>query len=214
MAKTGSYIKIDRGLKNHAIWLEKPFSKGQAWVDLLILAQGVDKDKTYRGRIQKMRSGEVYTSICYLEKRWGWSRNKVYRFLSYLVDAGMIAVQGWEKTAQGNGTRKWTRNGTRDGTVITVENWAFYQYDGTTDGTTDGTRKGTTKRHTQEKAYTEKAYTEKADNNKGAHAPDSPSGKNDAHLRLKPDQGTVDDIPESYRDMFDSFEDYWRYRNQ
>lgn len=51
-------------------------------------------------------------------------------------------------------------------------------------------------------------------NKKGRSAPDSPSGRNDSHLRLGPDEGTVDDIPELYRKMFSSFADYWRYRNQ
>ena len=31
---------------------------------------------------------------------------------------------------------------------------------------------------------------------------------------LKPDEGTVDDIPVSYRDQFNSFADYWGYKNQ
>lgn len=48
----------------------------------------------------------------------------------------------------------------------------------------------------------------------GRFAPNSPSEKNTSHIRLKPEEGTVDDIPDRYRDMFDSFADYWRYRNQ
>ena len=59
MAKTGSYIKLDRGLKNNSLWLEKPFSKGQAWVDLLMLAQGIEMDKHSRGQIQHMKPGVV-----------------------------------------------------------------------------------------------------------------------------------------------------------
>lgn len=41
-----------------------------------------------------------------------------------------------------------------------------------------------------------------------------PSDKNTSHLRLAADEGTADDIPDRYKDMFDNFADYWRYRNQ
>lgn len=139
MAKTGSYIKLDRGLKKNSLWLERPFSKGQAWVDLLLLAQGVDKDKQYRGQVQHQKSGVVYTSILYLTNRWGWSRNKVYRFLDYLINAGMIVIQG--RTP--NDTTMRTRNGTTNGTIIAIENWALYQDHDTNNGTPNGTQKRT-----------------------------------------------------------------------
>ena len=123
MAKTGSFIKLDRGLKTNTLWLEKPFSKGQAWVDLLLLAQGIEKEKQYRGQIQRMEPGTVYTSIRYLEKRWGWSRNKVYRFFEFLIGEGMIAVKGWDgrniATEHSNGTKNETRNGTQGRNIVT-----------------------------------------------------------------------------------------------
>ena len=52
---------------------------------------------------------------------------------------------------------------------------------------------------------------------------DSPDGglrrgtdafRNQSHKLLKPDEGTVDDIPQLYRGIFDNFAEYWRYRNQ
>lgn len=214
MAKTGSYIKLDRGLKNNAIWLEKPFSKGQAWVDLLILAQGVDKEKLYRGKVQQMQHGNVYTSLYYLANRWGWSRSKVYRFLEELMFAEMIVIQGWTTNDTKNDTINKTKNKTKNGTVITVVNWEVYQYTETNDDTNNGStnRKTKTKKTilTRERQRKKEKDTE---NNKGRSAPDSPSGKNDSHLRLKPEEGTVDDIPDRYRRMFDNFADYWRYRN-
>ena len=32
------YIKLHRSLMDNPLWTEKPFSRGQAWVDLLMLA--------------------------------------------------------------------------------------------------------------------------------------------------------------------------------
>ena len=149
MAKTGSYIKLDRGLKNNSLWLlEKPFTKGQAWVDLLILAQGVDKSREYRGKQQMMIHGNVYTSIYFLANRWGWGRTKVYRFLEKLMMDNMITVSGWSvdpdtgdtlhrkkailSTGQSGDTTNRNKNDTTSDTIITIANWELYQYDDTT----------------------------------------------------------------------------------
>ena len=229
MAKTGSYIKLDRGLKNNAIWTEKPFSKGQAWVDLLLLAQGVNKDKEYRGKIQHMKSGVVYTSILYLSKRWGWYRARVYRFLETLIDLGMIEIQGWTRNDTQNDTQNSTKNSTTNGTIITIEKWALYQYDGATDDTNNDTRNDTrndTPNDTHNRKHTKKAIRESNKNipPKSPTGGQTPSGipergtdefRNRSHLLLKPDEGTADDIPPRYREMCDNnFETYWRYRNQ
>lgn len=226
MAKTGSYIKLDRGLKKNSLWLERPFSKGQAWVDLLLLAQGVNKEKQYRGQIQHQKSGVVYTSILYLTNRWGWSRNKVYRFLDYLMNAEMIAIQGRTQNDTGSVTVGETNNGTTNGTIISIVNWELYQYHDTNNdtekrtrnGTTDGTTNGTHNRKQYKESNTEKAIKKKESLRSGSPFGDLQRGtdefRNRSHLLLKPDEGTVDDIPTAYRDMFDNFADYWGHRNQ
>lgn len=217
MAKTGSYIKLDRGLKKNSLWLEKPFSKGQAWVDLLLLAQGINKDKEYRGKIQNMKSGVVYTSILYLSDRWGWYRSKVYRFLEALIDLEMVEIQGWTRNDTTKRTQNSTRNSTTNGTIISIVNWASYQDGSTKDSTNNRAQNSTTKRtrnDTHNIKHTENVHTEKANRKKGSLRSDSPSEKSTSHLRLKPDEGTVDDIPDEYRDQFKTFADYWGYRNQ
>lgn len=235
MAKTGSFIKLDRKLKSNPLWLEKPFSKGQAWVDLLLLAQGVDREKMYRGKVQNQKPGVVYTSIVYLSNRWGWGRNRVYHFLDNLIQEKMIGVQGWEKNGTLNGTQKrtlnGTNNGTTNGTIITIENWAVYQHydtndetkDDTLNGTENGTPNGTHNRKHKEKAYRESIKRKPPKSPKGDDAPSEPKRgtdefRNISHLKLKPEEGTVDDIPMVYRDgtyqSFTNFTDYWRWRNQ
>jgi len=220
------WIKIWRKIADSQMWLEKPFSKGQAWVDLLLLATASDHVSKYKGRNKAYKAGTVHFSLRSLAERWGWSRNKVYRFIERLQKDGMLMYQG----RTGNGTTKRTEIGTTDGTtdgttndtVLTVVNWALYQYkqeqDGTISRTTNGTTHGTRKRtgngtHPKKDIYPKKDIS-KEKNVKGRSAPESPSGKNDSHLRLAADEGTVDDIPDCYRDMFDNFADYWRWRNQ
>ena len=232
MAKTGSYIKLDRGLKNNSLWLmEKPFTKGQAWVDLLMLAQGVDKSREYRGKQQRVLRGNVYTSLYYLSNRWGWGRPKVYRFLEKLMIDEMVVVQGWKIDDTTNRTvhrtTSDTKHDTTGDTTITIVNWDLYQYNETTDDTNNDsvrrTRSDTTDR-THKRKYTEKD-TEKERNipPKSPKGGLTPSGKPErgtdefrlvSHLLLKPEEGTVDDIPMTYREMFNNFADYWRHRNQ
>lgn len=147
MAKTGSYIKLDRGLKRNPLWLEKPFSKGQAWVDLLMLAQGVELEKHYRGHVQHQKTGTVYTSINYLSTRWGWYRTKVYRFFDTLINLEMVEIQGWSRNDTSkrsrNDTSDSTKNSTTNGTIITIVNWALYQDSSTKDDTKDDAKDDT-----------------------------------------------------------------------
>ena len=130
------YIKLDRKILESEIWREKPFDRARAWVDLLLLANWKDQDEIYRGRLEHRKRGDVNCSIQWLADRWGWSRNKVYRYLALLTDTGMCTVDG-----------------TPNGTTLHIEKYAFYQdwqntngttnetTNGTTDGTTDGTHK-------------------------------------------------------------------------
>jgi len=121
-----TYFKIDRNIQNHWLWSDKPFTKGQAWIDLLLLATHTDHKSLLDGKVINKKRGEVHVSIGFLADRWGWSRNKVYRYIDLLKSEKMV-----------------TSNGTTDGTVITIEKYAFYQSDYTTDGTTNGTPGGT-----------------------------------------------------------------------
>lgn len=227
MAKTGSFIKLDRGIKNNPIWLEKPFSKGQAWVDLLIMAQWKDSSKKYNGKMKQFIHGNVYTSTYELADHWGWSRNKVYRFLEELLFAEMIEIKGWTSNGTNNGTINRTKNGTKDGTTITIVNWDVYQYTESNDGTNNGTKNQTNDDQKTEHTIEYKNKKKGKRIYKGSLRSDSPYGglergtdafRAKSHLLLKPDEGNADDIPTVYRDgtyqAFDNFADYWRWRNQ
>lgn len=228
MAKSGSFIKIDRGLKNNSLWLlEKPFTKGQAWVDLLMLAQGVEKSREYRGKQQMMKRGNVYTSIYFLSDRWGWGRMKVYRFLEKLMIDEMIEVQGWKIDDTTNRTvhrdKLETTNDTTSNTVISIVNWDLYQCSDTSSETTNRpvrcAANDTTDR-THKRKYIEKdTEKERKKKNKEKEIASSPplDGGSDAPKakRLKPiDEGTVDDIPEEYRDFCKTYAEYWGFRNR
>lgn len=128
------YIKVDRKILENGMWLEKPFDYSHAWIDLLLLANWKDFETVRKGQVVSRKRGEVNTTLGWLAERWGWSMNKVRRYIGILNRQGMC-----------------TSNGTPNGTTLTIENYTFYQggrqtngtpksiTDGTSDGITDGT---------------------------------------------------------------------------
>lgn len=122
------FLSIDRKLFRHWIWDSKePFDKRSAWIDLIQMATYTDHmGENYKGEVTVLKRGEIHTSMLYLSKRWGWDRRKVKRFLSVLSVDKMLSFNS-------------TTNGTKGGTVITLENYSKYNIVSTADGTEDGT---------------------------------------------------------------------------
>jgi len=87
------YIKLSRKILQDDIWLKKPMSRGQVWVDLLLLAEwkpGYFYKKTTKIEYKR---GQVTLSVKGLASRWGWSMNKVWRFLKCLKNENQIEYQ-------------------------------------------------------------------------------------------------------------------------
>lgn len=116
------WICVYRSLLDNPIWLDRPFSRGQAWIDLLLMANHEDRSQVYQGEVVTFKKGTVNRSILSLAERWGWDRKKVKKFLVLLES---------EKMA--------TTKSTTHGTTITLEKWGFFQDIGSTNGTTKGT---------------------------------------------------------------------------
>lgn len=114
------WIKVSRSLSEHWLWHDEPFSRGQAWIDLLMLADYKDNKVAYKGEIIDSKRGDVNRSITYLADRWQWSRDKVRRFLKTLEADGMIRVSA-----------------TKHRTTISIENYTFYQVECATDKATN-----------------------------------------------------------------------------
>lgn len=69
------WIKLDRAIQDNWLWEDKPFDKGKAWIDLLMLANWKDNKIPFKGEIVTCKRGDVNISITALAERWGWSRN-------------------------------------------------------------------------------------------------------------------------------------------
>ena len=91
MAKNNGWIKLHRLLLDHPHWLAEPFTRGQAWVDLLLLANHKEGYVRKRGVLVVVDRGCVAWSERALAERWRWSREKVRRFLKELIDRKQIS---------------------------------------------------------------------------------------------------------------------------
>lgn len=114
------YIKLHRQLQDCWIWKKGPFSEGQAWVDLLLLANHKDVKMVIGGELTSVSRGSYHTSIVSLSERWKWSRPRVKRFLTLLERDNML-----------------TQKCTPYGTTLTIVNYGVFQDVGTASVTTN-----------------------------------------------------------------------------
>lgn len=110
MASQG-WISIHRKIEDDWLWSDKPFSKGQAWIDLLLMVNHEDKGVLFNGELIEVKRGQRITSIKQLCKRWGWSNTKVVNFLKLLEQDKKIIL---EITS-------------RKKSVVTIVNYSKYQ---------------------------------------------------------------------------------------
>lgn len=104
------WIKLHRKILDCWIWQDKPYDKARAWVDLLLLAMHHDKKMLVDDEILVVSRGSFMTSIVKLSERWGWSRNKVARYLQLLESEQMLNTKRTPK-----------------GTLVTIIKYEDYQ---------------------------------------------------------------------------------------
>lgn len=109
MADKG-WIKLHRQLQDCPLWYCERFSKGQAWVDLLLMTNHSDKKIVFNGQMMVVKRGQYLTSMLKLAEKWQWDRKTVKSFLSLLIKDNMISVE--------------TDN---HRTLITIENYSVFQ---------------------------------------------------------------------------------------
>lgn len=116
-----------RKISENDLWLSEKFTRGQAWVDLIMLANHKPGILRKRGIRVDIERGQLGWSEVRLAERWKWSRGKVRRFLSELASGKEpFIVQQKSKIT----------------TLITIINYSTYQSDDTTSSTTDSTTNG------------------------------------------------------------------------
>ncbi|MFD9361579.1 hypothetical protein ACFWAE_07040 [Priestia megaterium] len=112
MAQVG-WISIHRKIREHSFFRQKrTFSYFEAWIDLLLSASHKESTILLNANITSVKRGELITSKKSLGERWGWSNNKVNKFMRILEEDQMAIVKC---------TSKYTR--------ITLVNYDLYQVD-------------------------------------------------------------------------------------
>ena len=100
------WIKLHRAIQEHWLWDDEPFTRGQAFIDLLLMVNHKDKKIMFNGELRQ------------LSDRWKWSTNKVKKYLEQLQKDGMINYKSDNKK-----------------TLLTIENYGVYQGQGNTEET-------------------------------------------------------------------------------
>lgn len=117
------WIKLHRSIQECTLWDDKPFDKARAWIDLLLLANHEDKRIMFNGYPITIVRGQYLTSVRKLAERWGWSCDKVSRYLTVLVNEEMVL-----------------KDSNNNRTLLTIVNYGVYQSDSTPTSTVTSTQ--------------------------------------------------------------------------
>ena len=92
-------ITLTKRLQRHPVWMREPPSYGQAWVDLLLLANDRPRIVTINGENIELKRGQLAWSIRRLEREWNRSGEWIDRFLKFCRDETMLLVDTTRPTA-------------------------------------------------------------------------------------------------------------------
>jgi len=87
------WIKLYRKIIDNPLYFSEPFTRSQAWIDLLLLANHKPNFFFKRGIKIEVGIGQIGYDLETLAKRWQWSRGKVERFISILESENTIVRQ-------------------------------------------------------------------------------------------------------------------------
>ena len=162
------------------MWLSEPFTRSQAWIDLLLTANHAQGFIRKRGILIEIKRGQVGESEETLADRWKWSRGKLRRFLDELISVQQI-------------TREPVQQNKNLSCLITITNYHEYQKNDTTKSDVSDTTSSTTDEQQIEQQTNNRQYRNKNDKN----------NENDKKEELEP-KTLVHKVNE-YREDFDKF---------
>lgn len=176
MNNIGKFV-IDRAIFDNPLWQDKPFTKGQAWVDLVGHAEYEDTTVLKGYELFDVKRGEVLTTLNELATRWGWNTSKVNKFLSFLESENQI--------------ERKTKN---KGTLISIEKYSIYQFENS---------KMKNERKTKEKPIKNKEKTDEKPTSYKKRNNSNKSNKN-ARARVELDE-VLSEAPEELLDSLYAF---------
>ena len=122
------WISIHRKITGNWIWEGKPFSYGQAWIDILLECNHSERKHLIKKKLITTKRGQSSNSLQTWANRWGWSVSATRHFLDLLKIDGMCDTHNAQVT-----------------TVLTVCNYDTYQNKPHAQGTHDTSHEARTK---------------------------------------------------------------------
>ena len=110
MSERGTFA-IDRGLFDHPVFKDEPYTEREAWTWLIAEAAYRPRRRRVSSLTVWLQRGELVASLRYIAERWQWSEPRVRRFLRRLETNAMIDLD--------------TDAGI---TIITIKNYDKYQW--------------------------------------------------------------------------------------
>jgi hypothetical protein len=170
------WILLHRKLAKNPLWLCEPFTRGQAWVDLLLLANHEESFFYVRGNKVNIQIGQVGWSEPKLSERWKWSRTKIRKFLNDLEKEQQIIQQKNTITQ-----------------IITIVNYKEYQKKEQQTGQQKDSRK------TAERQQKDVDNNDNNDNKKNNTPPTPPKGESEGWKKNK--EVYLSDLRNAYREI-------------
>jgi len=104
------YVYLDRKILEHWTFTAKPFDEFHAWIWLILHANYKPRKRDLKQGIVEIQRGQLLVGYRQLAEEWGWSKDRVSRYLDATTKSGMT-----QKSA------------TPSGTLLTIVNYAKYQ---------------------------------------------------------------------------------------
>ena len=108
------WVSLHRQIRDHWLWKDKPFARGQAWTDMILRANHLEAKIVIEGEVINIPEGAFFASETGLAADWGWSRKKVHGFIDVLTKEEMLGIKKHRK-----------------GAVFFLINYANFRYTGT-----------------------------------------------------------------------------------
>lgn len=109
MANKG-WICLHRSIQDSWVWQNESFSRGQAWIDLLLTANHEDHKIVVDNDLMTIKRGQMLTSVRKLSERWKWSVKRTQKFLKILEEDQMLTKKSGKRY-----------------TLLTILNYAKFQ---------------------------------------------------------------------------------------
>lgn len=120
------FLPVSRSFFETDMWLSKPFTPGQAWIDLNYLAAYENTRVIEGNHVYNLKPGQLRTSLSKLANRWKWSRKRVGEYIGVCKRNALVYAEG-----------------DTQGYTLTIENYGFVGLQGNTEGYTQGYTEGT-----------------------------------------------------------------------